>query len=75
MTKIHSKGDKAIFFSEVSNHLLEVLVDLGELSGELLVLEGVALVVEDLRHGDNQQQHLLGPHQANGHFPDLATYF
>ena len=48
MTKIHSKGDKAIFFSEVSNHLLEVLVDLGELSGELLVLEGVALVVEDL---------------------------
>ena len=72
MTKIHSKGDKAIFFSEVSNHLL---VDLGELGGELLVVEGVALVVEDLRHGDNQQQHLLGPHQATGHFPDLATYF
>ena len=67
MTEIHSKGDKAIFFSEVSklqvadsNHLLEVLVDLGQLGGELLVLEGVALLVQDLGHGGDQQQPLLG---------------
>ena len=45
---------------EVGDHLLGVLVDLGELGGELLVLEGVALLVEDLGHGGDQQQPLLG---------------
>ena len=46
--------------SEVSNHLVQVLVDLGELGRELLVLKGVALLVEDLGHGGDQQQPLLG---------------
>ena len=45
---------------EVGDHLVEVLVDLGQLAGELLVLEGVALLVEDLGHGGDQQQPLLG---------------
>ena len=45
---------------EVSDHLVEVFVDLGELGGQLLVLEGVALLVEDLGHGGDQQQSLLG---------------
>ena len=65
--KIHSREDKSIF-SEVSHKLVEVLVDLGELGAELLVLEGVALLVEDLGHGCNQQQPLLGVGlgEANG---------
>ena len=65
--KIHSRGGKSIF-SEVSHKLVEVLVDLGELGAELLVLEGVALLVEDLGHGRDQQQPLLGVGlgQANG---------
>ena len=46
--------------SEVRNHLVQVLVDLGELGRELLVLKGVALLVEDLCHGGDQQQPLLG---------------
>ena len=45
---------------EVGDHLVEVLVDLGELGGELLVLEGVALLMEDLRNVGDQQQPLLG---------------
>ena len=45
---------------EVGDHLVQVLVDLGELGGELLVLEVVALLVEDLGHGGDQQQPLLG---------------
>ena len=44
----------------VGDHLVEVLVDLGQLGGELLVLEGVALLVQDLSHGGDQQQPLLG---------------
>ena len=35
-------------------------MDLGQLGGELLVLESVALLVEDLGHGGDQQQPLLG---------------
>ena len=63
--KIQSRGDKSIF-SEVSHKLVEVLVDLGELGAELLVLEGVALLVEDLGHGCDQP--LLGVRlgEANG---------
>ena len=45
---------------EVGDHLVQVLVDLGELGRELLVLEGVALLVEDLGHGGDQQQPPLG---------------
>ena len=54
--------------SEVSHKLVDVLVDLGELGAELLVLEGVALLVEDLGHGCDQQQPLLGVGlgEANG---------
>ena len=55
-----SQGGEEHGILEVSNHLVEVLVDLGELGGELLVLEGVALLVEDLGHGGDQQQSLLG---------------
>ena len=44
---------------EIGDHLVEVLVDLVQLGGELLVLEGVALLVEDLGHGGDQQQPLL----------------
>ena len=44
---------------EVSNNL-EVLVDVGELGRELLVLELAAFLVEDLGHGGDQQQLLLG---------------
>ena len=44
----------------VGDHLVEVLVDLGQLGGELLVLEGVALLVEDLGHGGDHQQPRLG---------------
>ena len=54
ITEIHS------IHSEVSHKLVDVLVDLGELGAELLVLEGVALLVEDLGHGRDQQQPLLG---------------
>ena len=39
---------------EFAHDLVQVLLDLGELGGELLVLEGVALLVEDLSHGGNQ---------------------
>ena len=45
---------------EFAHYLVQVLVDLGELGGELLVLEGAALLVEDLGHGGDQQQPLLG---------------
>ena len=45
---------------EIGDHLVGVLVDLVQLGGELLVLEGVALLVEDLGHGGDQQQPLLG---------------
>ena len=45
---------------EFAHDLVQVLLDLGELGGELLVLEGVALLVEDLSHGGDQQQPLLG---------------
>ena len=44
---------------EVSNNL-EVLVDVGELGRELLVLELAAFLLEDLGHGGDQQQLLLG---------------
>ena len=52
----------------VCHKLVEVLVDLGQLGGELLVLESVALLVEDLGHGGDQQQPLLGLHlgEADG---------
>ena len=45
---------------EIGDHLVGVLVDLVQLGGKLLVLEGVALLVEDLGHGGDQQQPLLG---------------
>ena len=45
---------------EVPHYLVEVLVHLVQLGRELLVLEGVALLVEDLGHGGDQQQPLLG---------------
>ena len=53
---------------EVGDHLVGVLVDLGELGGELLVLEGVALLVEDLCQGGDQKQPLLGvdPGEVDG---------
>ena len=43
-------------------------MDLGQLGGELLVLESVALLVEDLGHGGDQHQPLLGLHlgEADG---------
>ena len=44
---------------EIGDHLVGVLVDLVQLGGKLLVLEGVALLVEDLGHGGDQQQPLL----------------
>ena len=52
--------------SEVEDYLVEVLVDLGQLVGHLLVLEGVALVVEDVGHGLVQKQPLLGVGQGVG---------
>ena len=53
---------------EVGDHLLGVLVDLGELGGELLVLEGVAFLVEDLCQGGDEEQPLLGvdPGEVDG---------
>ena len=51
---------KKMWSSEVGDHLVEVHVDLGELVGELLVLEGVALLMEELRNGGDQQQPVLG---------------
>ena len=55
---------------EFAHDLVQVLLDLGELGGELLVLEGVALLVEDLGHGGDQQQSLLGV--GLGEFDGLA---
>ena len=54
------KAGEAHGLLEVGDHLVQVLVDLGELGGELLVLEVIALLVEDLGHGGDQQQPLLG---------------
>ena len=54
------KAGEAHVLLEIGDHLVQVLVDLGELGGELLVLEVVALLVEDLGHGGDQQQPLLG---------------
>ena len=53
---------------EVGDHLVGVLVDLGELGGELLVLEGVAFLVEDLCQGGDEEQPLLGvdPGEVDG---------
>ena len=53
---------------EVGDHLVGVLVDLGELGGELLVLEGVAFLVEDLCQGGDEKQPLLGvdPGEVDG---------
>ena len=59
MRRDNSRRGKSIF-SGVSHELVEVLVDLGELGAELLVLESVALLVEDLGLGGDQQQPLLG---------------
>ena len=44
----------------ISDDNLEVLVDVGELGRELLVLELAAFLLEDLGHGGDQQQLLLG---------------
>ena len=46
----------------VGHQLVEVLVDLGQLGRELLVIEGVAFLVEELGHRDDQHQPLLGLH-------------
>ena len=53
---------------EVGDHLVGVLVDLGELGTELLVLEGVAFLVEDLCQGGDEEQPLLGvdPGEVDG---------
>ena len=55
-----NKWRKAGDLLEVPHYLVEVLVHLVQLGRELLVLEGVALLVEDLGHGGDQQQPLLG---------------
>ena len=57
---IKSQAGNTVGHLEVGDHLVEVLVDLGQLAGELLVLEGVALLVEDLGHSGDQQEALLG---------------
>ena len=57
---IKSHEGNTVGHLEVGDHLVEVLVDLGQLAGELLVLEGVALLVEDLGHGGDHPQPLLG---------------
>ena len=51
-----NKWRKAGDLLEVPHYLVEVLVHLVQLGRELLVLEGVALLVEDLGHGGDQQQ-------------------
>ena len=58
--RVKSPANEAHCLLEVGDHLVDVLVDLGELGRELLVFEGVALLVEDPSHGGDQQQPLLG---------------